>query len=125
MREYWTLAAPQANILSPAHNFGLVTNICPVTINNKLYIITTVKELLSNCLWIRRFFMKSCFLQCPLISNGSNTDPKSITSDTKSITCNAGQIQCNASFLACGIQMHGWKKPTPALLHPKNCLLNA
>ena len=37
--EYWTSAAPRSNILSPAHNFGLVTNICPVIINNKLYII--------------------------------------------------------------------------------------
>ena len=35
--EYWTSAAPRSNILSPAHNFGLVTNICPVIINNKPY----------------------------------------------------------------------------------------
>ena len=42
--EYWTSAAPRSNILSPAHNFGLVTNICPVIINNKLYIANLLRD---------------------------------------------------------------------------------
>ena len=41
MWNYWTLAVPRSNILSPAHNFGLVTNKRPAVINNKPYIFIT------------------------------------------------------------------------------------
>ena len=43
--EYWTSAAPRSNILSPTHNFGLVTIICPVIIDNKLYISSSGRNI--------------------------------------------------------------------------------
>ena len=56
--KFWTLTAPRSNILSPAHNSGLVKNICSVIFNNKLYIVMSKYK--KKCQNIKKFKYSNC-----------------------------------------------------------------